>query len=91
MSVTRRISLSSNLASVYRLFLRATTASVLHHSTATSNLRKLYRPIFTEAARVESQSRTTKDPETREALQKWLIDWNERGIARKIDSSSLTY
>jgi len=73
-------SLSSELSSVYRLFLRATAVSVLHHPSATSNLRKLYRPIFTEAARVQFQIGTTHSPRTRKILGKWLVDWNQRGI-----------
>ena len=73
------IRLSPQLASTYRLFLRATSAAVLHHPTATRNVRKLYRPIFNEAAQVEVQLKTTQDPQTSKLLDQWLVNWNKRG------------
>ncbi|KAF8584836.1 hypothetical protein K439DRAFT_1105813 [Ramaria rubella] len=78
MSLQTPVRLSSQLTSGYRLFLRATSAAVLHHATATKNIRKLYRPVFEEAARVEAKAHLTQEPQTRELLDRWLIDWNER-------------
>lgn len=73
------IRLSAQLTSTYRLFLRATSAAVLHHSTAKRNIRKLYRPIFDEAAQVEVQLQTTQDPQASRTLRQWLVNWNNRG------------
>ena len=58
--------------SVYRLFLRALSASVLHHPAATTNLRRLYRPVFVEAAAV---CRSLDTP----AAQRWMSEWHQRG------------
>jgi hypothetical protein len=62
------------IASAYRVTLRALSASVRHHPTATKNLRRLYRPAFDEAAaNLESYM---KDPtEDKKVL---VQEWNER-------------
>ncbi|KAF8507747.1 hypothetical protein JB92DRAFT_2958263 [Gautieria morchelliformis] len=78
MPVGSPIRLSSQLTSTYRLFLRATSAAVLHHPTATRNIRKLYRPIFDEAANVDVQVKTTRDPQKTKLLEQWLVTWNKR-------------
>ncbi|KAI9568911.1 hypothetical protein HD554DRAFT_687120 [Boletus coccyginus] len=44
--------LPSSFTSLYRLFLRAGSASVLHQKAARKQLRWLFRPIFDVAARV---------------------------------------
>jgi len=41
---------SAHLRSLYRLTLRAISASVLHQPSAARNMRLLYRPIFEDAA-----------------------------------------
>ena len=79
MSTKSPIRLSSQLKSTYRLFFRATSAAVLHHPTATRNIRKLYRPTFNEAAKVEMQVQTSQDAQTSKMLTQWLVKWNERG------------
>ncbi|KAI0827682.1 hypothetical protein BC628DRAFT_149043 [Trametes gibbosa] len=65
--------------SFYRLFLRATSASVLAHPQATSRLRHLWRPIFDDAARavrqVESDSLST---DQRAAVMRWYTQWEDR-------------
>lgn len=42
--------LPSSFTSLYRLFLRASSASVLHQNTARKQLRRLLRPVFDAAA-----------------------------------------
>ncbi|KIK96344.1 hypothetical protein PAXRUDRAFT_826056 [Paxillus rubicundulus Ve08.2h10] len=44
--------------SLYRLVLRSTSASVLHHTVARKNLCKLWRPAFDAAARVVRELQT---------------------------------
>jgi len=44
--------LPHSFTSLYRLFLRAGSASVLHQKAARKQLRRLFRPIFDVAARV---------------------------------------
>lgn len=44
--------LPASFTSLYRLFLRASSASVLHQNAARKQLRSLYRPLFDAAAQV---------------------------------------
>jgi hypothetical protein len=44
--------LPPSFTSLYRLFLRASSASVLHQNAARKQLRRLFRPVFDAAARV---------------------------------------
>ncbi|KAJ7286924.1 hypothetical protein C8J57DRAFT_1215219 [Mycena rebaudengoi] len=71
--------LPPTFTSIYRLFLRTSSASVLHHGSSTSNLRKLWRPAFEDAARVigelQNSSLTTA---RRGELEFWLQAWNLR-------------
>ncbi|KIJ39923.1 hypothetical protein M422DRAFT_174496 [Sphaerobolus stellatus SS14] len=76
MSITPR--LSPELKSAYRLFLRATSAAILHHGGSKRNLRTLYRPWFDEAAEVETRLQQESSTETRRELEKWLQKWNVR-------------
>ncbi|KAL5483031.1 hypothetical protein ACEPAI_8260 [Sanghuangporus weigelae] len=46
----RRTALPAQFTALYRLFLRATSATVLHHGTSMRTLRMLYRPTFEAAA-----------------------------------------
>ncbi|EUC62544.1 hypothetical protein RSOL_423190 [Rhizoctonia solani AG-3 Rhs1AP] len=62
-------SLNPEVRSLYRIFLRATSASVLHHSNATSCLRTRYRPVFEHYVGLY-QSQATKADVIRE--------WDER-------------
>lgn len=68
------------LTSLYQIFLRATSASVLHNSLAT-NLRRLYRPTF------EATTKTVKKvensiPEDSAHLKKWLAEFDYRSERR---------
>ena len=67
--------LPTNFRSVYRLFLRALSASVLHHPVATTNLRRLYKPVFVQAAAI---NRSLDPP----AAQRWMSEWHQRGKQR---------
>lgn len=44
--------LPPSFISLYRLFLRASSASVLHQNEARKQLRRLFRPVFDAAAQV---------------------------------------
>jgi hypothetical protein len=68
--------LPPSFTSSYRLFLRASSASVLHHRTATRHVRTLWKPTFREAAVVirKLQSPTLGTSE-REQLEKWRCLW----------------
>ena len=46
----RRTALPARFTALYRLFLRATSAAVLHHAIAMRTMRILYRPTFEAAA-----------------------------------------
>ncbi|TFL02868.1 hypothetical protein BDV98DRAFT_504779 [Pterulicium gracile] len=64
------------LASLYRLFLRTTTSSVLYHKVATLNLKSLYRFEFRNAAASVKKLEAATTPQTH--LQARLQQWNER-------------
>ncbi|KAJ1306205.1 hypothetical protein OPQ81_010914 [Rhizoctonia solani] len=61
--------LNPSVRSLYRIFLRATSASVLHHSTATKFLRTRYRPVFEYYIGLH-QAQTT-DGATAEVIREW--------------------
>ena len=74
--------LPTNFKSLYRLFLRTTSAAVLHHPGATKNLRLRWRPLFTEAAKVTKVvegSASDTSPDIRDAQIAWLKEWHTRG------------
>ncbi|KAI8978224.1 hypothetical protein BD414DRAFT_421979 [Trametes punicea] len=65
--------------SLYRLFLRATSASVLAHPDATATLRKLWRPVFDEAVRAIRRIDDDSTPASRrEILTRWYYRWERR-------------
>ncbi|KAK1226595.1 hypothetical protein PQX77_010435 [Marasmius sp. AFHP31] len=70
--------LPPTLTSVYRLFLRTASASVLHHRIATRNLRQLWRPVFEDAAQVVKKMGKAKDGQERRDLENWLGQWEKR-------------
>ncbi|KAG7088474.1 hypothetical protein E1B28_012463 [Marasmius oreades] len=74
-------SLPPTFTSLYRLFLRTASASVLHHKLATRNLRQLWRPAFADAVhtlrKLEKAGIEGNVPECRE-LQEWLGGWEKR-------------
>jgi hypothetical protein len=71
--------LPSTFTSLFRLFLRTTSATVLHHTAAKHSLRKLWRPSFTQAARVIRQlENVAMDASERDKLQIWLDSWERR-------------
>ncbi|KAH0588626.1 hypothetical protein J132_01613 [Termitomyces sp. J132] len=74
-----RCILPASFKSLYRLSLRAASASVLHHKVATANLRRLLRPTFDAAARVirELQNGCHSSP-GQERLKIWLNTWEKR-------------
>ncbi|KAH7106597.1 hypothetical protein BKA62DRAFT_687595 [Auriculariales sp. MPI-PUGE-AT-0066] len=69
----------TGVRSVYRLFLRALSASVLHKSSATRLLRRLYRPVFREAGVAANQLQSRSLPQPDQArLRGQLKRWNAR-------------
>ena len=68
--------LPPTFTSLYRLFLRTTSAAVLHHPNSKRNLRRLWRPIFNTAASVIDQIQ--QDSPERQKLEHWFRIWNTR-------------
>ncbi|KAI9508391.1 hypothetical protein F5148DRAFT_1197020 [Russula earlei] len=68
--------LPPSFTSLYRLFLRASSVSVLHHRAATRRVRTLWKPTFRDAAVVihNLQSPTLETAE-KERLEKWHRLW----------------
>ena len=72
--------LPPSFTSLYRLFLRTSSAAVLHHGAATHYVRTLWKPTFREAAVVvhKLQSPTLGTSE-KEQLEKWHSRWESSG------------
>ncbi|KAJ7133742.1 hypothetical protein C8R43DRAFT_644917 [Mycena crocata] len=71
--------LPSEFTSLYRLFLRTAAASVLHQPQATKSLRKLWRPVFEDAARVTTRLQADAlSAAYRNDLEIWLQTWHLR-------------
>ena len=68
--------LPPSFTSSYRLFLRASSASVLHHRAATRYVRILWKPTFREAAVViHKLQNPTLGISEKEQLEKWRCLW----------------
>jgi hypothetical protein len=68
--------LPPSFTSLYRLFLRASSASVLHHRTATRHVQTLWKPTFREAAVVSLKLQSpTLGTSEKERLEKWRFRW----------------
>ncbi|KAK7472271.1 hypothetical protein VKT23_000392 [Stygiomarasmius scandens] len=86
-------SLPASFTSLYRLFLRSTSTSVLHHKLARRNLRNLWRPTFVDAAKVIKQLQNPATSSTnRDHLKAWLEVWQQRtdNVLALLYSSSLS-
>ncbi|KAJ6497431.1 hypothetical protein C8R45DRAFT_127037 [Mycena sanguinolenta] len=71
--------LPPDLTSLYRLFLRTSSASVLHQNRGTRTLRRLWRPAFEDAARITNQLQTNSvSTDRRKELEIWLQAWHLR-------------
>lgn len=71
--------LPPSLTSLYRIFLRTISASVLHQSRSTRTIRRLYRPEFEAAANVARKLQVEKlKSAERVKLESWLEVWNAR-------------
>ncbi|KAF9462378.1 hypothetical protein BDZ94DRAFT_1261225 [Collybia nuda] len=71
--------LPASFTSVYRLFLRTCSASVLHHGGAKRNLRLLWRPVFAAAARNLRDLQTGRlDTASQDTKEAWLRTWEQR-------------
>ncbi|KAJ2997216.1 hypothetical protein NUW54_g7152 [Trametes sanguinea] len=83
-----RATLPSTFRSHYRLFLRAISAAVLAQPDATSRLRKLWRPVFDEAAKVIQQ---IEDEQTSTAKRELLVHCYTRWEQRADNTIPLLY
>jgi hypothetical protein len=71
-----RPGLPTSFTGMYRLFLRASSASVLHHAQARRHLRKMWRLEFDNAATVlHSLKGGTPSALERRRLHEWLGLW----------------
>jgi hypothetical protein len=75
--------LPPSFTSLYRLFLRTSSAAVLHHGVATRYVRTLWKPTFREAAVVvhKLQSPTLGTSE-RVKLERWHSRWESTSECR---------
>ncbi|CEL56539.1 hypothetical protein RSOLAG1IB_07888 [Rhizoctonia solani AG-1 IB] len=71
-SSQQSLALSPAVRSLYRIFLRATSASVLHHSNATRCLRTRYRPVFEHYAGLHQEQATNG------AIGDVIREWDQR-------------
>ncbi|KAF8957341.1 hypothetical protein BDZ97DRAFT_112138 [Flammula alnicola] len=71
--------LPASFRSLYRLFLRTSSAVVLHHPRASRNLRRRWRPVFDEAAKVtrEVQHDSYSSERSKDRVE-WLKTWHSR-------------
>jgi hypothetical protein len=68
--------LPRSITSLYRLFLRTSSAAVLHHRAATRYIRPLWRPTFREAAIVNRRLQVpTLGSSEKAQLERWLCLW----------------
>jgi len=66
--------------SLYRLLLRANSAAVLHHSPSKTQVHRLWRPVFDEAAlKIHRLQHRDVLPAEREHIVQWLYTWHKRG------------
>lgn len=79
MSNLVRDQLPPTFRSLYRLVLRATSASVLHHTAATRSLRALWKPTFHGATDVIRRLQSgAADVAEQQKLENWLMIWERR-------------
>ncbi|KAF8312209.1 hypothetical protein DL93DRAFT_1325060 [Clavulina sp. PMI_390] len=69
--MSTNMSLPPSFRSLYRITLRALSASVAHHRAAARNMRRLYRPTFDQAAAVHMS------PASMERAS-WLAEFDKR-------------
>lgn len=72
-------SLPTEFRSLYRLFLRANSAVVLHHSPSKTQVRRLWRPVFDEAAfKIHRLHHPDICSSERMNIVRWLYIWHKR-------------
>lgn len=71
--------LPTEFRSLYRLFLRANSAAVLHHSSSKIQVNRLWRPVFDEAAlKIHSLQHPNVHLTEQERTVQWLHTWHKR-------------
>ncbi|KAI0644933.1 hypothetical protein C8Q79DRAFT_912545 [Trametes meyenii] len=74
-----RTPLPPTFRSLYRLFLRASAASVLSQPNATARLRKLWRPVFDHGVHAIRQMQDHRIPAARrDSLNVWYTRWEKQ-------------
>ncbi|KAH9976098.1 hypothetical protein BGW80DRAFT_1436146 [Lactifluus volemus] len=73
--------LPPSFTSLYRLFLRASSAAVLHHRAATRYIRPLWKPTFPQNPSLASSEKAQ--------LEKWLCLW-EQNVGRTLSLLSVS-
>ncbi|KAG0700199.1 hypothetical protein DFH29DRAFT_933124 [Suillus ampliporus] len=72
-------SLPVEFRSLYRLFLRANSAVVLYHSPSKTQVHRLWRPVFDEAAlKIHKLQHHDVRPSERDHIVRWLYSWHKR-------------
>ena len=76
--------LPPTFTSLYRLFLRTTSAAVQQQSAGSRNLRKLWKPVFQTAARAVKRldDRPQSDDAEQQQVRMWLDAWERRSKAQ---------
>ncbi|KAF8161453.1 hypothetical protein B0H34DRAFT_380322 [Crassisporium funariophilum] len=81
MTLTQGTRLPATFTSLYRLFLRTSSAAVLHHNKARLNLWVRWRPVFDAGARVVKEvehNHSCLSQEVKHDRVEWLKLWNQR-------------
>lgn len=83
--------LPAELTSLYRIFLRATSAAVLNNGPGTRGLRRVYRPTFEAAARaIQCAQDLESTSEEAQTVKLWLDEFDKRGKSQICLTISLT-
>jgi hypothetical protein len=73
------MSLPPWFTSLYRLTLRSVSASALHQPRAVRSLRRLWRPVFEDAAHATKHAEFSTGTNA-EAAESWLKEWQIRSV-----------
>ena len=74
--------LPTSFTSLYRLFLRASSASVLHQNASRKQLRQLFRPVFDAAAQVVGDLQNNQlSPSERMRREHFLNTFQQRSTS----------
>ncbi|KAG8220449.1 hypothetical protein J3R82DRAFT_3143, partial [Butyriboletus roseoflavus] len=66
--------LPPSFTSLYRLFIRASSASVLHQNASRKQLRQLFRPVFDAAAQVVGDLQSNQLSRSERIRREYLLN-----------------